>query len=358
MKKTQVDIVQEIIEQSKEQIPQITHYRSGGVFRLFIEVVASFLEKIYTELDELLPNRFLSTAKGKWLDLKAEELSLYRYQATKTKGYVIFSRFDTTSSITINQGKIISTNDKNNSLRYKVVADTILPKNENSILVLVEAEESGSQYNVFGGQISDLITPINGIDTITNTYEWIIEVGQDQETDENLRIRCKDIWAGLSGANKNAYVSWAKNVKGIHDVVIVTIEQELGVIKVVCNGNKNTPPSQEILNQVRNIIDTKKPIATKVEVLAPNPVPININLTVSMNPNQETSKDHIETAIRQYFENLTIGTDFEPSALTSTIFTIKGIKSIVVNTPSTYISQLQTARLGNLTIELLKTQEE
>ncbi|MGL5956314.1 MAG: baseplate J/gp47 family protein [Brevinema sp.] len=356
MKKTRQEIVQEIITKTKDEIPQINHYRTGGVFRLFIEVVASFLERIYSELEELLPNRFLSTAKDQWLDLKAEELSLYRYQATKTKGYVIFSRSEIGRSITINQGKIVATKNK---LRYKTLSDSILNENETSIRILVEAEFYGSIYNVFGGQITELITPIYGIDTVYNNPEWITEIGQDQETDESLRIRCKDIWAGLSGANKNAYISWAKTVKGIHDVLIYTIEQELGTVKVVCNGTKNIPPSKEILDQVRHIIEEKKPIATKVDIIAPNPVSININMSVSMNPDQETSRETITESVRHYFESLGIGKDFEPSALISTIFSIKGIKSVVVNSPqSTYISQLQTARLGTLAIELLKAQEE
>ena len=95
--KTRQKIAEEIFEQCKKEIPQVSHFKSGGVFRLFIEIIASFLEKLYQESENLLANRFLQTASGDYLTLKSKELGIEaRFPAQKTQGYVVFSRNKTT----------------------------------------------------------------------------------------------------------------------------------------------------------------------------------------------------------------------------------------------------------------------
>ena len=360
MAKTKQDIVKEIIDETTRSVPQITNYRTGGVFRLFIEVVASFIEKFYDEMERSSPNRFLQTAQDKYLDLKAGELSLKRLPATKTRGYILVSRENADNTVTINKDKIVATkvNSQGKVLRYKVIADVVFQENENTRSVLVEAEDIGSQYNVVGGQISEIITPIQGIDAITNNSSWIAELGRDIESDESLRVRCMALWAGLSGANKNAYISWAKSIEGIGDVRVISTARGLGTVDVICVGTDNIQPNEELLEKVRSAIDEKKPIATNMEVKAPAEVLINLNITVVMNPSIELNRQLIEEALQLHFATLGIGIDFEPSALASTIFEVSGVKSAVINTPqSTKITELQIARLGTVTIELSSSKE-
>ena len=361
MIKTQEEISQEIIKKTSTAIPQITNYRTGGVFRTFIEVVASFLEKFYKELDELLPNRFLQTATGEYLDLKAEELSLTRLPATKTRGYVLVSRGSTNSAVTIPKDKIIATkpNSRGVMLRYKVVGDVVLQENEITRSVLVEAEKEGALYNVVGGQITELITPIVGINTLTNNSSWIVGMGRDIESDASLRSRCMALWAGLSGANKNAYISWAKSVEGIGDVRVISTARGLGTVDVICIGKDNVQANAELLEKVKNVLDERKPISTNVEVKAPIEVFLSINLTVAMNPTIDLNRQVIEEAIQRYFSTLGIGMDFEPSALASMVFEVRGVKSAVINTPiSTKITELQIARLGTIALELKSSLEK
>ncbi|MGL4677177.1 MAG: baseplate J/gp47 family protein [Brevinema sp.] len=354
MSQNREKIVEEIIQETARSIPQISNYRSGGVFYTFIQVVASFLEKIYQELEQLLPNRFLMTAKGKWLDLKAEELSLYRYPASKTRGYVIFSRLDSSRAMTIAKDKIIATK---RGLRYKVVADVVLQEDESARSVLVEAEEVGSKYNVI--DTTELITPISGIDSISTSSGWIAEVGKDTETDKNLRSRCLALWQGLSGANKGAYIAWCKIVEGVGDVRIISTARGLGTVDVVFVGVDDTQPNKELIEKVKKLIDEKKPIATNVEVKAPSEVIIDTNITVKVLPNYELTQELIKDKVSMYFTTLGIGSDFEPSALVGCIFGIEGVKSVMVNSPTSQrISELQIARCGEIALELSNAVEK
>lgn len=353
--KNRQEIADEIIKESKKEIPMLTNYRTGGVFYTFIQVVASFLEKLYSELEQMLPNRFLTTAQGEWLDKKAEELSLKRYPAEKTRGYVIFSRGSSNQAITIAKDKIIASkpNSQGKLFRYKVQSDVILQEGVSAVGVLVEAEEDGAQYNLVGSQITEIITPVTGIDRIYNPTDWIVKAGKDPETDESLRNRCLSLWQGLGGANKQAYASWAKQIPEVEDVRIISTARGLGTVDIIFTKTNNELPDEDLINKVQEIINERKPIATDVLVKAPRLVPVDITADIILLPDFDLTKDKIENIVRIYFAKMKIGDDFEPSALSGFLFgNLEGIKSVVLDNQTTVISELQIASVGRININI------
>lgn len=358
--KTRQTIAAEIIDEAKKEIPIISNYRTGGVFRLFVEVVASFMEKFYTKLEALLPNRFLQTAQGKYLDLKAEELSIFRRLPTKTRGYIVFSRrgsditkIDTENEIIISKDKIVATkpNSQGKVFRYSVVKEDKILEGEISKRVLVEAEQEGSMYNVMPNMITELINPISGIDNINNpNTDWVSLLGQDIETDDSLRNRAMALWKGLNGANKGAYIAWAKTVEGIGDIRVLSKPRGVGTVDVICVGIDNKQPSEELLKRVQDVIDENRPIATDVLVKAPVEVNIDIKVKVMIYPSYPKNKQKISETIDSYFNKMSIGKDFEPSALVGILHSIEDVKSVSIEAEAKRISELQVARKGNVNI--------
>ncbi|MDK2818967.1 MAG: baseplate J/gp47 family protein [Spirochaetota bacterium] len=347
--KTRQSIASEIFEQCKKEIPQVSNFKSGGVFRLFIEIIASFLEKLYQESDDLLANRFVQTASGDCLTIKSKELGIEnRFLTQKTQGYVVFSRNKADDTIPIDKNKIIATkpNTQGQVFRFKVVDDVLFIAKEKTLSVLVEAEEYGSRYNVPINTITEFITTISGVDSvINNSTQWIVRLGREEENDEELRLRCLSIWQGLSGANKEAYVAWAKSVSGVGNVkVIGTPENKLGEILIVCTGINNIQASPEIIHSVQQVIDSRKPIATDIVVKAP--VEVFVPLNITLYTYSTLNKDAIKEQVEKFFMNQFIGQNFEPSALIAHFFKLPEIKSVVINTPSTTfnISDIQIAR--------------
>jgi len=375
--KTRQKIAEEIFEQCKKEIPQVSHFKSGGVFRLFIEIIASFLEKLYQESENLLANRFLQTASGDYLTLKSKELGIKnRFPAQKTQGYIVFSRKKITepkdntpidkkgNNVTIDANKIIATkaNTQGQIFRFKVleVPEKIVLKDTMSeIRVLVEAEECGNAYNVPVNTITEFVTNISGVDSISNSEtDWITQSGRDVESDDDLRIRCLSIWQGLSGANKGAYVAWAKSISDIEEVKVIgtsdvildkvsdeILEKVLGSVLVICTSKDNVDPSDNIIKKVQEVIDSKKPIATKVTVKAPANIHIPLKITVSA-ATETLSKDEIARQVKKYFLTQSIGQNFEPSALIAYLFKLPDIKSVVINEPITTskIEEFEIAR--------------
>ena len=364
--KTRQEIAKEIFEQCKKEIPQASHFKSGGIFRLFIEIIASFLEKLYQESENLLANRFLQTASGEFLTLKSKELGIEsRFPAQKTQGYVIFSRNKIGTNITIDENKIIATksNTQGQVFRFKVLKKIVLEDTMAEIRVLVEAEEYGSTYNVPEDTITEFVTNISGVDSVSNREpdakkSWITKSGRDIESDDDLRIRCLSIWEGLSGANEGAYIAWAKSISDIEEVKVIGTcngdsNDVLGDVTVICTSKGNKQPSDTMIKNVKEIIESKKPIATEVFVLAPKEKEIPLKITISTSTGT-LNNEIIKEQVTKYFSTQSIGQDFEPSALSAYLFTLPDIKSVVISEPPTgvTISDYQIARLGETKLDI------
>lgn len=354
--KTTKQIAQEIVDETAKTIPAVTNYNTGGVFRLFIETVAAFIFHIYTALNNMLPNIFTQTASGSWLDSHAEQLGLSRIPAKAAEGLVIFSRNDTTGNITIAKDKVVSTKTdaQGRVFRYRVKETLVLEDGSTSISVPVLAENAGSAYNVLAGQITEIVTPIAGIDSVTNTSDWLTTIGLDVESDESLRARCLAKWEGLSGANASAYVAWARQVPGVENVLPISTARGLGTVDVVITGTGNIQPSETVIAEAQKIVDANKPIGTDVQVKAPREILINPVVNVTAESDAFADKAEIETLIINFFQNIPIGKDFEPSELIAVVFQAKNIKAVTAIGPGPVkITPTQIARIGTLSVEVL-----
>lgn len=353
MAKTRQEIVNEIVQETAKSVPQISNYNAGGVFRLFIEVVAAFLEKIYAALETLNGNRFLQTASGQYLDWKAEELGLSRRLAQRARGWLIFKRLGIQGNTPIPAGKVVSTppDTQGKVYRYTVLEETIIPEGQSEAAALVEAEEEGAAYNQPGGRVSLLVTPIQGVDAVVNPSDWLAQAGADIESDASLRLRCQAQWAGISGANASAYLGWAKSIKGVGAVSVVPTARGAGTVDVVFTAEGNGQPSAELIAQVQALMDAKRPVATDAIARAPSEVLLNLALNVVFYPNFTPNRTLVEAAVYGYFAKLGIGVDFEPSQLIAAVQIIEGVKSVaVVEPPRQAVSVLQIARLNNLSL--------
>ncbi|WP_159428209.1 baseplate J/gp47 family protein [Brevinema andersonii] len=321
-----------------------------------METVAAFIFHIYESLNHLLPNLFTHSASGNWLDQHAEQVGLHRIQSQSAEGYVIFSRTDTTGNLTISKDKVVATkpNTQGKVLRYRVKDSIVLKDGQTNMKVWVVAENPGSSYNVGAGQITEMLTPISGIDAVTNASDWLETIGLDRESDNSLRERCLAQWQGLSGANAAAYIAWAKQVPGIEHVLPIATARGLGTVDVVITGTGNTQPSETVISEVQKIIDAHKPIGTDVLVKAPEEIFINPIVSITADPHSFVDTEEVKGIITAFFNNMPIGKDFEPSELVATVFQSKNIKAATVVRPGTInIANIQIARKGILEVEVI-----
>lgn len=186
-------IIQEF-ESLVEQENLITNTSRMSPFWRLVTAIAIKPVKWLTDnlINDILPNLFVKTAKGKWLQIHAWSVGLDFKEATKSQGVIEFTKQSAVTPVTIKKGTVIQTERINDTIfRVVVTEDTFIPQGILAALVPVEAELAGSSYNLAGGYYRILPEAVQGITSVVNKNDWLTVPGADKETDEELRQRYK-----------------------------------------------------------------------------------------------------------------------------------------------------------------------
>ena len=147
----------------------------------------------------VLPNFFVKTAVGKWLDMLAWAVNVERKGATKAQGTLLFTRDVAGGVLELPAGILVQSAAINGHI-YQLIttqaatfADGVL-----QLEVLVEAQEVGSGYNLAPGYYAILPVPIAGIAQVVNADGWLIAPGADPEPDDQLRLRTRNQFSAVN----------------------------------------------------------------------------------------------------------------------------------------------------------------
>ena len=76
--------------------------------------------------------------------------------------------------------------------RLKTTADGTIPDGSLSAKIKAKAEKAGKAYNLGEGYYSILASSVSGIARVKNESGWLTKPGTDLESDESLRLRCRN----------------------------------------------------------------------------------------------------------------------------------------------------------------------
>nr|WP_319491078.1 baseplate J/gp47 family protein [uncultured Desulfobacter sp.] len=153
----------------------------------------------------VLPNAFLKYATGAWLDLFAWGRDLERKDATAVTGDILFTRDSSGGNLVIEAGILIATPAINDTVYRLVVSeDTMIPDGTLSAYIPVVGENAGAAYNLGSGYYSVLPEAISGIESVINESDWIKTEGADEESDEALRLRCRNQFSAVGQYHHDA----------------------------------------------------------------------------------------------------------------------------------------------------------
>lgn len=210
-------------------------------------------------IDEVLPNLFVKTAKGKWLQIQAWSVGLDFKEASKTQGFVTFTKADANMVVTVKQGTIVQTERINNKVyRLIVDKDTAIERGKLSGKVPVTAEEAGAGYNLANGYYCILPEAISGIKEARNEEDWLSVAGADRESDEELRNRYR---AKFSSVGKHhidsVYKSLVAEIAGISiDRIYILHDAPRGPgtanIYLLLDKGVNSQPFIDLVNRYLN----------------------------------------------------------------------------------------------------------
>ncbi|MGC8474779.1 MAG: baseplate J/gp47 family protein [Acetobacteraceae bacterium] len=317
----------------------------GSTLRAILEATASVALWLQWLILQVLQMTRAATSSGADLDSWMADMSLVRLPAIAASGEVTFSRLTPTSSAIIPSGALVRTADGTQT--YAVVSNTaasawsqasngyLLSAGAASLTVPVIAQQPGASGNVQTGMISQLVTAIPGVDTVSN--EAPLQNGMDAESDPALRARFQNYIQSRSRATPLA-VGFA--ITSIQQNLSYTIQENVdgssapraGSFVVTVDDGSGYPPAS-LLSTAAGAIESIRPVGSTFVVLPPAVTVANVSLTLTVSPG--ISKPPIVAAVAEalanYINGLAIGA---PLPVTRVAQVAYGVSSSVTNVSS------------------------
>lgn len=277
-----------------------------------------------------------STATGEDLDSFVNDFGLTRLPATYAQGSVTLIAPSAPSvQVLVDTGDIAQT--PGGAIQYQLIADTtqsawsaslnayILAAGQTSITVTAQATQSGSNYNVQAGQLTQLGSAISGIGSVTNGAA--ITNGLDEETDAALRVRFVQYLASLSKATVGAILFAANSVQQGLDLLPLentnTNLQALSGTNTVVVDDGTGSPSSTLLSDVLTAIDNVRAFGIQMHTIAPTVtnVTISVSLVLVSSPTETNGliQSNVQSALVDYVNAIQLSDDSQYLYLTNLI---------------------------------------
>ena len=187
---------------------------------LRLRVLAGELYRLQAGMDWLWRQAFPQTATGEQLDRHGAQRGLARREASHAQGELTFSRYLALDFDLVIPAGTLCAAPGEEAVEYETLEEGVLPAGELTVDIPAQAVLGGSGGNAAAGYISTLVTPVTGIDYVTN--EAAFTGGRDPEEDEAYRARVLGAYQRCATTgNAGFYESAALAVPGITTVQVV-----------------------------------------------------------------------------------------------------------------------------------------
>lgn len=165
----------------------------------------------------VLANMFVATASGQLLRLLAWAVNVTAKPAVAAQGVIRFYKTDARGVVTVKAGTMIQT-ERINGMVYGLAttADFTITADKASALIPVTAAATGGAWNLAPGYYRILPVAVAGISRVVNDDDWLIAPGADEESDDDLRERCRNQFNLVGNYHTDAvYRSMIASVAGL-----------------------------------------------------------------------------------------------------------------------------------------------
>lgn len=344
--------LEEIYQALAAEFREQTGLTAGGSSELAVRfyAVAAQIYGLYVQAEWTRRQCFPQTAVGEDLDRHAFLRNISRRQGVKATGTVRFYLEGARQADTvIRVGTVCMTAT---GTRFLTTEEGSVPAGEVHTDVPVEAAEVGAEGNAAPGTIVYMALPPTWVVACANT-EALVN-GQDEESDEDLRVRVLESYHRLAnGANNAFYQQAAMSFDGIAAVTVLPRNRGVGTVDVVAAAQGGAP-DESLLKALQEYFDRVREIACDVKVVAPTLQ--TVNLTVSLTAEQDREFDTVAQAVREtlegWFTGERLGKPLLLAELTTLIFGVDGVANCAVTQPAADLSlnRVTLPVLGELTI--------
>ncbi len=275
---------------------QLLDLTVGSTLRAVLEANASIGLWMQWLILQVLQTTRAATSNAADLDSWMADFSLARLPAVPASGIVTFSRFTATSSALIPAGSLVRTADGTQTFTvsaapgfpgysaaqngYLVSAGTV------ALDVPIQAQIFGAAGNVQAATISLLVTPVPGVDSVTNAHAS--QNGLNAETDTAFRARFINFFATRSRATPLAVGYAISNIQQNLEFTIQENVDSSGNARignfVVTVDDGSGSPSASLLFAVSRAVDAVRPIGSTFSIQPPTMILANVTLSISVAP--------------------------------------------------------------------------
>lgn len=205
---------------------------------------------------------------GDYLDLHGDIVGLTRKDASLATGFVTFDAgAPVATALIVSTGTLVGTTQQSaddEPISFRVTAGGTIAIGQQTIILPVAAEEVGSGGNVAANQVDQLLSPVDGIATVTNALA--LSGGADVESDETFRARILLDWRGSGGAGTQAdYRRWALAYPGVGFATVEPVAFGAGTVSVVVTDANNRPfAGTTEVTAIQQLIDPPQASTTSV----------------------------------------------------------------------------------------------
>lgn len=218
------------------------------------------LVEVWEVLSQLAASSFLSTAQGDWLRLLAREVYGVEWRpAVATRGTFVLSCLAGAGPVTFGPEELIAT-DPTGALFRNIAQVTVA--DGGTMPVLVTCVTPGKVGNITSSATLRLVTDVPGV-VVSNPGAWVTVAGYDDESDDELKARCRAQWGRIELGTDAYYEQAARNASA--SVRKVTVRESTpgpGALTIVLAGASGTVSGLEYVLRPNETISPDVSTAT------------------------------------------------------------------------------------------------
>ncbi len=341
-------LAQNILNTIQSKVNKVLDFTIGSVFVALAEAQVQTAMWLQSLILQVLAWTRAQTSTGSALDLWLGQFGFLRLPGVSASGSVTMgANVAPASPVFIPAGTTVQTIT---GVKFVTSSEATLAAGSTSVSVPVTAVLSGTTGNVAAGAITQFVTAVPGIDTVTNPVAFTN--GVNPESDSAVRARFVTYIASLQKGTRLAVIAALLGVQQGLTYNLVEFQTEAGVsvsayFYVVVNDGSGNPPST-LLQSIYNAIDVVKAAGIQFNVYGPTAVTVNIGMTVSIAAGYQFSavQSAIETAIDQYIAALPIDGTLYWSQLYAIAYGVAGVVEVTGMTVNSGTSDISAGNNG------------
>jgi phage-related baseplate assembly protein len=335
---TQEEELAELLTAADAEGFPVTSWQSGSVPRTVLELDAQVNSEVRGNVSDIAKGGFLDLGEGGWLTLLAKSIfNEERVAAVITRGDATLTCASNAGPYTIGLRSIwISTPG---GLRFTNITGGTLATS-GTLALSWEAEQAGSDYNVAANTLTRMVTPLAGVTVNNPSATWITQTGADEESDEDLRTRCRDKWAILgTGSSESAYAYWSRQADSEVRRVVVRSHDDEGVttdghVTIVLAGESGTV-SSGARDAVEAYIEARREICAQLHYVAASVNTTTVTATMYVRAGYRAQAEaDAETYLDALAAEIEIGGTQYRSAIIEALMTPAGMTNCVLFAPA------------------------